>query len=392
MIAPIHGRNSLVHSYSTTVFTSATSLRLLDHGLVRTRARIGTRTAPLTASNSTSGRCKSSSSTKTHKRPPSSAQPTSSTIPSASSISTNNVNPPASTRPIEITLPNNADFSADIGGKFKYYFTIGKEYLRFYKTGLKNVYLNYRASLPLRRSLNLPSYIPISPPPGPSSQNASAFRATVKSTKLSRSSFQLVRRAAYDMRRLIPFGLTFIICGELTPFIVLALGNAITPYTCRIPRQIEKARAKRMDVKRAALVAHQVATTGSLTPFAAGSDQELDLLASCYADLDWAKSASVEEILHACAVLGLTKSYNRHPLLASVIYRPRLQRYAEYLSVDDQLIRDGGGVKTMEASEVRIAVEERGGVDIRDGNVGWKAEREERRWLEQWLQRRQSQK
>ena len=194
------------------------------------------------------------------------------------------------------------------------------------------------------------------------------------------------------MRRLIPFGLTFIICGELTPFIVLALGNAITPYTCRIPRQVEKARAKKMDVKRAALVAHQVATTGSLTPFGAGSDQELDLLADCYADLDWAQTASVEEILRACVALGLSKSYNRHPFLASVIYRPRLRRYAEYLSVDDQLIRSGGGVKAMEASEVTIAVEERGGVDIRDGNVGWKAEREERRWLEQWLQRRQSQK
>lgn len=389
MIPPVYGRNSLVYSYGTGMFKYATSFRPLDDGLAR--ARIGSRTAVLTASNTTSCRYKSSSSSKTHTRPPSSAQPTSSTIPSASSIPTNDVNPPASTRPIELILPNNADFPATGGGKFKYYLAIGKEYFRFYKTGLKNVYLNYRASLPIRRSLNLPSYLPISPPPRPSSQSAIAFREAIKSEKLSRSSFQLVRRAAYDMRRLIPFGITFIVCGELTPIIVLVLGNAITPYTCRIPRQIEKSRGQRVDAKRAALTAHQAAATGSLTPFAVGSDQELDLLAN-YADLRWAETASVEEILRACAVLGLAKSYSRHPLLGSVMYRPRLRKYAEYLSIDDQLIRDGGGVKTMEASEVRIAVTERGGVDIGDGKVGWEAERQQRRWLERWLERRQSQK
>lgn len=190
------------------------------------------------------------------------------------------------------------------------------------------------------------------------------------------------------MRRLIPFALTLIICGEFTPIIVLALGNAITPFTCRIPRQVEKARAKRVDVKRDALTAHQAAATGSLTPFAAGSGQELDLLANCYADLDWVQAASVEEVLRACAVFNLSKSRVRHPMLGSVVYRPRLRKYAEYLRLDDQLIREGGGVKAMEASEVRIAVDERGGVDIGEGKDGWQLERDERRWLEQWLERR----
>lgn len=41
----------------------------------------------------------------------------------------------------------------------------------------------------------------------------------------------------------------------------------------------------------------------------------------------------------------------------------------------------------MEAAEVSIAVEERGGVGVADGKEYWEAEREERRWLERWLGR-----
>jgi hypothetical protein len=283
--------------------------------------------------------------------------------------------------------------SAGLADKLKRYVALGRAYLSFYKTGLKNVYHNYRASLPLRRSLGLPVYLPISPPPAPSPSTSSTdskptpFRTAVHSQNLSRANFQLVRRAAYDVRRMIPFTFILIICGELTPLAVLALGNAVTPFTCRVPQQIKKARLQRADRKRAALAAHQAQSRGSVTGPAAGSDAERELLAREFAHAGWVEKASAQEILQACAALGLVRTHTRPPALVSWLYRPRLRRYVEYLALDDELIRQGGGVPAMEAAEVRIAVEERGGVGVADGKECWEAEREERRWLERWLER-----
>ncbi|KAF7590790.1 hypothetical protein BBP40_002358 [Aspergillus hancockii] len=332
------------------------------------------------------------SSSKTHSRPPSSAQPTTSRVPSATSTATsslaNDVNPPPSTLPADLNLPDPVSSSATTADNLKRYVAMGRAYLSFYKTGLKNVYHNYRASLPIRRSLSLTPYLPVSPPPAPSKCKKSlAFRKAIESAQLSRSSFQLVRRAAYDVRRMIPFALILIVCGEMTPLAVLALGNAVTPFTCRVPRQIEKDRVQRTTRKRAAMAAHQTATGGSVTPLAAGSDQELDLLVNMYANPEWIASASAEDILRACAVLNLVKTHTRPSGLVSV-YRARLSRHAEYLHLDDGLIRRCGGVQAMNGVEIRIAVEERGGVGVAEGKGGWDAERDERRWLEKWLERR----
>ncbi|KAF7173909.1 hypothetical protein CNMCM5623_006146 [Aspergillus felis] len=186
---------------------------------------------------------------------------------------------------------------------------------------------------------------------------------------------------------MIPFSLILIVCGELTPLAVLVLGNAVTPFTCRVPQQIKKARLQRAARKRAALAAHQAQSRGSVTGPAAGSDAELELLAREFAHAGWVEKASAQEILQACAALGLVRTHTRPPALVSWLYRPRLRRYVEYLALDDELIRQGGGVPAMEAAEVSIAVEERGGVGVADGKESWEAEREERRWLQRWLER-----
>ncbi|KAJ5119604.1 hypothetical protein N7448_010273 [Penicillium atrosanguineum] len=75
------------------------------------------------------------------------------------------IDAPASTLPAPLDLPTVLPANAQTSDKLKRLVTIGRAYLAFYKTGLKNVYRNYRASLPLRASLGLPAYIPISPPP-----------------------------------------------------------------------------------------------------------------------------------------------------------------------------------------------------------------------------------
>jgi hypothetical protein len=74
------------------------------------------------------------------------------------------LNAPISTLPIDLITPPLLPPSALLLSKVKRYIEYGRTYLTFYKTGLKNVYRNYRASLPLRRKLGLPSYLPTSPP------------------------------------------------------------------------------------------------------------------------------------------------------------------------------------------------------------------------------------
>ncbi|KAL2836784.1 hypothetical protein BJY01DRAFT_52416 [Aspergillus pseudoustus] len=332
---------------------------------------------------------------KSHTRPSSSAQPTEKrTVPSTTSTSSiplsDDINPPPSTRPADLALPDSLPDTAPAADKVKRYFSIGRAYLSFYKTGLKNVYHNYRASLPIRRSLGIPANLPTAPP-------LQAFYAQTKSkkknadtqileTKTSRSTFQLLHRAAHDVRRMIPFSIILIVCGELTPLLVLAFGNAVTPYTCRVPRQIEKERSQRLSRKTAALSAHAAAVDGSITAPRAGSDEEMRVI-SQFVNKDWVERASEAEVLRACAVLGLAKTHERPSFLVGLLYRRRLRGFVKYLALDDELMRKCGGVSALEAVEVRVAVEERAGFGVADGEEGWQAERVQRRWLEKWLER-----
>ncbi len=329
---------------------------------------------------------------KSHSRPSTSAQPKDKRVPSTSSTSStplaDDVNPPPSTRPADLELPEPIPPSAPLNDKVTRWIAYGRAFLSFYKTGLKNVYHNYRTSLPIRRSLGIPSYLPTSPPSRFFLKSGAGSDRTHDAIepRTGRSTFQLLHRASHDVRRMIPFTLILIICGEFTPLLILALGNSVTPYTCRIPKQIAKENAQRANRKRAALSAHSTATKGSVSIPEAGSNEELELL-SGFASPSFVEGAAAEDILRACAVFGLVKTHTRPSVLVNPLYRRRLRKYAEYLALDDKLIRKGGGVSAMESAEVKIAVEERGGQGLPQGTEGWETERLERRWLEMWLEK-----
>lgn len=206
---------------------------------------------------------------------------------------------------------------------------------------------------------------------------------------MGRAQFQLVRRSARDVRRMIPFTLILIICGEFTPLVIPMFGSAITPATCRVPGQIAKERDTASRRKYTALLAHVRATAGNGTALESvqvGSERELGLLAG-FADPVWLAGADANAVLCACAVFGLVKSHERMAgsALVALIYRRRLRRYLEYLSIDDGMIRAGGGVAALSPAEVRIALEERGAGDVAALHVGKKAEIVGRKWLERWL-------
>ncbi|CAG7938118.1 unnamed protein product [Penicillium nalgiovense] len=329
----------------------------------------------------------STSGPRQQSRRPSSPSPTTTTV---SIPSKTEINAPISTHPAALTAPSPLHPSAGAADKLKRYVEFGRAYVTFYKTGLKNVYRNYRASLPLRRKLGLPAYIPISPPrTSTRNSNNGGAPSITQASKLGRAQFQLVRRSARDVRRMIPFTMILIICGEFTPLIIPVFGSAITPATCRVPSQMGKERVAATARKLAALDVFVAENKDrSVHLFKAGGAEQLALLARRFADPAWVASAGSADVLRACAVFGLVKRHDRTAgeSLAGLIYRPRLARYVEYLSIDDGMIRVGGGVSAMNATEVRVAVEERGGVDVSSGTQDRKrAEELERRWLEQWL-------
>ncbi|KAK2799886.1 hypothetical protein FQN51_006487 [Onygenales sp. PD_10] len=366
------------------------------------RGRCATPIRPSILLLTSNGTIASFSSSAQRSKPPPSTNTTSSTT-STPVIFDSAVTPPSTTRPAPLDLPSKPSSPND--SKFKYYIALGKAYLLFYKTGLKHVYHNYRASLPLRRSLKLPLYLPTSPPPPAYSTkkpNTATLSLTQYSNTLTRAQFQLIRRSAYDVRRMIPFSLILLFCGEMTPFVVLALGNAVTPLTCRVPRQVEKERIKRIEAKERAVRAAELDNNNYNNSKAVGKTAaaiaNLDMLINARSipnkfDINAiVNKARASGVLRACAVFGL----GRHELRVSLpgflreevvnqVYRPRLRRWMRYLEVDDYLIVRGGGVEEMSAEEVRVAVEERGGVDVSIGLGVEKAEKVERKWLAEWL-------
>ena len=311
------------------------------------------------------------------------------TTPSTGQLTTaeQKLNPPASTRPAPLSIPAKlpASSAPSISAKFQRMVSLGKAYLTFYKTGVKNVYHNYRASIPLRRRLGLPVYLP-------TSLDCTTTTQQVDTGMITRAEFQLVERAAHDMRRLIPFCVLLVICGEMTPLVVLVFGNTITPATCRVPAQIAKHRAQRSQRKHDAMMAYRASTIGAVTVPRPGSDEEMELLADRFANPRWNGIANVRDLLCGCSVLDLVQSHHEYHRLFAWVLRRELRRFSSYLMVDDALILRDGGVAAMHADEVRLAVVQRGAGDMTLGKeVGWEAEFEERRWLDRWIQRRQLQ-
>ncbi|KAL4945312.1 hypothetical protein BDV06DRAFT_184944 [Aspergillus oleicola] len=302
------------------------------------------------------------------------------TSPSAANPFPDSVNPPPTTRPAEIAyVPSRAESSST----FKWLFAQGRAYLTFYKTGLKNVYHNYRTSLEVRRALGIPSHLPTVPDP------RYFYKDGGQTTRTSRATFQLVHRAAHDVRRMIPFGLVLVVFGELTPILILLFGNAVTPYTCRIPKQIRDYRAMRMrrNLETELAITAELAAHGKSKALTDSRVPALTLL-TMFARADWAEGKMHQWVMYACVIFGLAKSttgvYGFKPLV-NYVYRPRLERYRRYLRLDDQLIREGGGVQALTAEEVRIAVEERGGFVVPPGMEEREAEKPLRKWLEVWL-------
>lgn len=64
---------------------------------------------------------------------------------------------------------------------------------------------------------------------------------------ISYNEYELMLRTKRDLNKFIPFTIIFAICGEFTPLVVLAIGSAVVPGTCVIPKQERKDLQKMLD-------------------------------------------------------------------------------------------------------------------------------------------------
>jgi hypothetical protein len=254
------------------------------------------------------------------------------------------INGPASTLPPPLNVPErkpDQTFPSHL-------LTVGKAYLAFYKHGGKAVFNNFLASRAIFRTIS-------------SKYNGSLIRAIDKGF-LDRSNFQLLTRSRFDIKRLPIFALVFILCGEFTPLVVIALTD-IVPYTCRIPRQIESDRT--MLEKRREISFQNL---------------EFDLPVG---------SVGVEELnrmqlLHISRSLGLSimdRGWFEDCLPTSLLRR-KVRKRGEYLNIDDKLILRCGGIEGMNVEETRIALVERG------INISGKTEEHLKDSMRAWLHAR----
>lgn len=263
-----------------------------------------------------------------------SIQPTQTTSPTAA-------NPPASTRPPPLSLPARDPAAST----FSHLFATGKAYLTFYKTGFKQIYINTR----LVWSLGSASGIPPDGTP-PAGQQPTASPPTLRPAVTTRSTELLKRRWRHDIRRVPLFALMFVVCGEFTPLVVLALPGVV-PLTCRIPRQIEKLRRATEARRQASSRRMQEHIRQKNGPGETGVGEG-------------SVPSRAEVTAHIARSLNLISPLWDRLLLpdsaVALLASRRVRAHVAYLLRDGHLLSQAGGVPALEDEEVALACEDRG--------------------------------
>jgi hypothetical protein len=271
------------------------------------------------------------------------------------------VNPSKSTLPAPLDVPSREEGQ----GLPSYLLKCGKAYLGFYKTGIKNIWHNYKDAKAIRHKLRS-TQTPKLPPSPSSKKHNNSYTKFV----LTRAEYQFLRRSEHDMRRVPIFGLLFLLMGEYLPLVVIFF-TPLVPYTCRIPKQIQRAREKlekrREDSFRA--------VTDSYVPSARGKEGEVRQLD----DLEKG------QLMHISRSLGLHGAFwdrTKGALPQEAILRFKVGKWLQYLEKDDALVQRDGSMKELRGEELKLAAEQRG-IDVMK-----RKEDELKSMLERWIKGR----
>ncbi|RMZ89739.1 hypothetical protein DV736_g3033, partial [Chaetothyriales sp. CBS 134916] len=152
-----------------------------------------------------------------------------------------------STRPAPLDIPPKQAGQS----RLWYYVAIGRAYLSFYKTGLRNIRSNWREYNELRAWIQPFTIVAAARYSGQQWATKKPITDPVTGQKsasnhmpvphIYRREFQLYYRTISDLRKLVPFSVVLLVCGEFTPLAIVLFGNAIVPLPCRIPAQQRQA-------------------------------------------------------------------------------------------------------------------------------------------------------
>jgi hypothetical protein len=256
------------------------------------------------------------------------------------------INASSTTLPAPLDIPSRGKDQST----FKYALQAGKLYISFYKTGIKNIWHNYKQAKELKHRLNSTQTPQL--PPGP---DAKTQKNVYAKYVLTRAELQFLRRSQHDMNRVPIFALLFAIVGEWLPLIVIFF-TPIVPYTCRIPRQIEKSRRALEETRRKSFRGEIDGYIPTMKLRSRGGGETVRGL----------EDLEKGQLMHISRSLGLHSrlwDYTKGFAPGSGILKWRVKRHLEYLEKDDVLLVRDGGIKNLNKEEVLLACEQRG-IDI----------------------------
>jgi hypothetical protein len=276
------------------------------------------------------------------------------------------INPPNSTLPAPLDIPArkpDQNFA-------KWILQSGKLYLGFYKSGIKNIWLNYKTTRALRSRLNATKTPQLPPSPSKDGKGRSAQTNLHAKFALTRAEFQFLRRSRHDFSRVPVFALLFAVLGEWLPLVVIFV-TPLVPYPCRIPKQILKARES-LEKRRSESFR---GITDGYVPNSRGQKGEVREL----------KELNKGQLMHISRSLGLHFGFwdrTRGHVPPEVLLRWKVRRWLKYLDQDDALLKRDGGAAELKGEELKLAAEQRG-IDVLA-----KRDDELKTHLEMWLRGR----
>ncbi|KAG0254409.1 hypothetical protein BG011_005787 [Mortierella polycephala] len=236
---------------------------------------------------------------------------------------------------------------AGVVGKAKDYFRKGKEVVIQCKDGVKLLWVNKRITKELRKAQKEEGY------------------------QLTRREFQLVSltyiyadgseilgfggvitKTDTDLKRMIPFGLVFLLATEYIPLIIIFAPQLI-PSTCVTPSQLE-GRRKKIHEKRSAMTEKLIRLNRrEITKESLASYNSFITISKKYGEGFNYDFIDREHLASFCRFMGLNGFGPKFML------KKRLDKHMTYLSEDDQLLQKDG-IDSMTFAELQLANEERG--------------------------------
>ncbi|KAF9355847.1 hypothetical protein BGX34_010232 [Mortierella sp. NVP85] len=212
--------------------------------------------------------------------------------------------------------------------KSKDFFRKGKEIVIQCKDGVKQLWVNKRIVKDLKRAQKEEGHV------------------------LTRREFQLILKTDTDLKRLIPFGLVFVLATEYIPLIIIFAPQLI-PSTCVAPSQLE-GRRRKMHEKRSAMTEKLIRLNRrEITKEGVANYNSFITIAKTYGEAFDYKVIDRDHLGSFCRFMGLSGFGPKFML------RKRLDKHMTYLKQDDVLIQRDG-IDSLTFSELQLANEERG--------------------------------